>query len=149
MLDAAKQRQSQIQDTETIPNSSVQFVDSQPVTPAVQTVEPHYAFSVTDGNQSTIRVNLGNVDIDMIIDSGASCNVVIDQATWEWLKSRKIKCTSMRTQRQLFSYGSQEPMKVIGKFMASVTVGTHCEDAEFTVVAEKGQALLERDTVNK
>lgn len=77
--------------------------------------------SVTDGNQSTIRVNLGNVDIDMIIDSGASCNV-IDQATWEWLKSRKIKCTSMRTQRQLFSYGSQEPMKVIGTFMASVTV---------------------------
>lgn len=52
----------------------------------------------------------------------------------------------MRTQRQLFSYGSQEPMKVIGTFMAS---GTHCEDAEFTVVAEKGQALLGRDTAIK
>ena len=43
----------------------------------------------------------------------------------------------MRTQRQLYSYDSQEPMKVIGTFMDSVTIGTHCEDAEFTVVAER------------
>lgn len=33
--------------------------------------------------------------------------------------------------------------------MASVTIGTHCEDADFTVVAEKGQVLLGRDTAIK
>ena len=78
------------------PKSSVQFIDSQSVTPSIQTEELHNAFSVIDRKKPKILIILGNVDIDMMMDSGASCNV-IDQATWEWLKSRKIKCTSMRT----------------------------------------------------
>ena len=45
------------------PNSSVHFVDSLSVTSSVQTEELHYAVYGTDGNQPTMRVNLGNVDI--------------------------------------------------------------------------------------
>lgn len=33
--------------------------------------------------------------------------------------------------------------------MACVTFGTHCEEAEFSVMAEKRKALLERETAIK
>lgn len=46
------------------PKSTVHFVDSQSVTSYIQTEKLHYAVYGTDGNQPTIRVNLGNVDIE-------------------------------------------------------------------------------------
>lgn len=107
-----------------------------------------YAFSITNGKQPTINVNLGGVKTEMIIDSGASCNV-IDKVMWEWLKTNKIKCESRKTDKHLYSYGSDTPMKVIGSFCALIEVGKEALKAEFIVVEEKGQALLGRDTAIK
>lgn len=128
-------------------NSHVRFVDT-----AGNQEDDHddeYAFSVTEfSKQPSITVQLGGVSAEMIIDSGASCNV-IDKSTWEILKNKRIQCQSQRSSKRLFSYGSQTPMNVIGTFLATISVGSKSEEAEFIVVEEKGQALLGRETALK
>ena len=49
--------------------------------------EPGYAFTVGDRNEK-IEVTVGGCKLNMIIDSGASTNI-IDKETWEWLKKNK------------------------------------------------------------
>ena len=53
----------------------------------------------------------------MMIDSGASANIV-DEAQWKHLKSKGIKCTSStHVSKPLYRYGSTErSLKVLGKF---------------------------------
>ena len=41
----------------------------------------------------TINVLVGGISVRVLIDSGASTNV-IDKGTWEELKSQKIECKS-------------------------------------------------------
>ena len=81
----------------------------------------------------------------MIVDSGACCNV-IDRKSWEKLKKEKINCVSTKCTKQLYSYGSSQPLKVAGCFVAKVSFKAASFDAEFTVIEEKGEALLGRDT---
>ncbi|XP_065941320.1 uncharacterized protein [Magallana gigas] len=51
------------------------------------------------------------------------------------------------TDKQLFAYGGQEPLKVAGIFTATVKYNqTVIPDVEFVVIDGKGQALLGRDT---
>ncbi len=54
-----------------------------------------YAFAIQDDCRDTDRLNvcLGNVHLRMLVDSGASSNV-IDEKTWEKLKPERIKCHS-------------------------------------------------------
>ena len=91
-------------------------------------------------------VQVGGIPIDMIIDSGASCNVV-DRKLWEHLKRRKIQCMSTCYLHNLYPYGSKEPLQVAGKFTAQVAVGEKLADSvDFTVIEGEGPALLGRDT---
>ena len=56
---------------------------------------------MTDKNEngnSKIMVEIGEVSLNMLIDSGASCNI-IDKETWERLKQMKIKCETSRQER--------------------------------------------------
>ena len=52
--------------------------------------EPAYAFHVPDSSNRgpTIKANLGGVDMQILIDSGATKNLV-DETTWEWLKQNR------------------------------------------------------------
>jgi hypothetical protein len=78
----------------------------------------------------------------MIIDSGATCNI-IDQNLWEHLKLENIRCESTKCKPNVYPYGSEEPLPVLGKFTANVTVGkTSLNNVEFIVIEGSGQALL-------
>ena len=57
----------------------------------------------------------------MVIDSGASTNVV-DKGLWSELKRQKIACESKKCDKKLYAYGSKEPLKVLGTFLASTNV---------------------------
>ena len=63
-----------------------------------------YAFTIVDDKQPIVSVSFGGVD------SGASCNV-IDRQLWESLKQNKVKCVSLSHKKQLYPYGSKEPLK--------------------------------------
>ena len=108
-----------------------------------------YAFTVDSGNiDGMVTVQRGGVSVEVLIDSGASTNV-IDKRTWEELKSQKIKCKSQKCDRKLYAYGCCEPLKVIGCFETTVVLCKSACEAEFVVTEGKGQPLLGRKTATE
>ena len=53
-----------------------------------------YVFVISDYEQSNkLNVCVGGVELEVLVDSGATSNI-IDEATWETLKTKKVKCKS-------------------------------------------------------
>ena len=95
--------------------------------------DPVYAFIIRSTEPERIGVTVGGCQFNMIVDSGASVNIV-DKQTWEWLKKNRIICTSSQTERKLYTYASQAPLEIIATFNCKVSVGYHTTDAEFCVI---------------
>ena len=92
-----------------------------------------------------INMTVGGVVVAMLIDSGASTNV-IDKNMWLKLKLEKIKSVSKKSDKKLYAYGSDKPLKVLGTFSASVKAGQNEVEAEFAVIDGKVAALLGKET---
>lgn len=107
--------------------------------------DPEYAFAVGDRKQEKIEVTVGGCKLNVIVDSGASTNI-IDKQTWEWLKRNKVKCKSTRSDKKLYAYASQTPLDVIGTFSCEISTGKNTINAEFCVIDGKGDPLLGRET---
>ena len=91
---------------------------------------------------------IGGVDVpDVLIDLGASCNVM-GQQTWGLLKQKGIKCESRKSVKELFAYGSIEPLLSLGTFTAEVMQAGFKDGskADFVVVEGDGHTLLGRET---
>ena len=97
-----------------------------------------YAFTVK-GTLKTekVAVFVGGVPVELIIDSGASTNV-IGKCLWENLKKKHIKCTSRRAIKRLYAYGSTTPLTVVGTCTAEVNVAGKHVITKFTAIEEKG-----------
>ena len=114
------------------------------------TEEDYYAFVVKSDNDSSGVVDLcvGGVPVkNVLIDSGATFNIV-DRATWETLKTKRVKCQSRICEKKLFAYGQTKPIEVVGTFKSEIYCeksGEMCVD-EFTVIEGHGKALLGKDT---
>lgn len=108
-----------------------------------------YAFAVNDGKLTgMVKVNIGGVPLKMLIDSGASTNI-IDRKAWEQLKRGKVKCKTQQCAKKLYAYGSKEPLKVLGSFQSKLSVGEVELDDEFVVINGEGQPLLGYDTATR
>ena len=114
---------------------------------------PEYAFTVESPEKQDsglVTLVVGGVELpDVLIDSGATCNL-IGQQTWNMLKKKGIKCESRKTARELYAYGSTEPLPTLGKFTADVVLAdnnsnTGCT-ADFVVIEGEGRTLLDRET---
>ena len=91
-------------------------------------------------------MKVGGLPVTMIIDSGASCNV-IGRNVWKYLKANKVVCVSRKASKKLYAYGSDQPLQVAGTFTAEVSVGERVlSGVEFVVIEKKGHALLGRET---
>ena len=111
--------------------------------------DDEYVFAIAGGDHGDkVVVNIGGVPVEMIIDSGASANV-ISQASWEQLKKYHIKCVSQQNTKKLYAYGAVSPLEVIGAFTADITMGNKCVSAEVTVVKGQGESLLGRETATE
>lgn len=63
-----------------------------------------------------IKVLIGNTPVNFMIDSGSSVNI-LDAVTFGKLKTKyKLQNSSMK----VYTYGSNKPMKMLGKFKADV-----------------------------
>ena len=93
---------------------------------------------------------MGGVILPMIVDSGASCNV-IGRENWEFLKSKNIDCTSSKDRlSKLYAYGSVTPLPIAGTFTTDVKAnGINLYDIHFKVIEGQGQSLLGCDTAMK
>ena len=115
---------------------------------------PDYAFSVEQVNDhkeqrsALVTLVIGGVNVpDVLIDSGASCNVM-GQQTWELLKQKGINCESRKSAKELFAYGGTEPLPTLGTFTADVTLAGfgNGSNADFVVIEGDGRTLLGRET---
>ena len=82
------------------------------------------AFSITEGEHSeVVTVQVGGVDLKMLIDSGANSNI-IDEVTWEQLKVKGVKCDSQAAtpDKKLYLFASCKPLTVKGSFKCTVSV---------------------------
>ena len=109
----------------------------------VEDEEDRYAFTVRNisgaNGDAKIGVTVGGIPVEMMIDSGTTCNI-IEQNLWEYLKSENIKCESTKCHLNVYSYGSEDPLPVLGK--------TNLDDIEFIVMKGCGQALLGQATAS-
>ena len=87
---------------------------------------------------------------NVLIDSGATCNLV-DQGTWETLKSQNVVCTSKASDKTLFAYGQSKPIETLGTFRSVI----YCKDTdrrcvdEFTVIKGEGNSILGKTTAER
>ena len=108
--------------------------------------EDEYAFIVNSATSpEKMDVTIGGAVVEMLIDSGTSTNV-IDKNLWSKLKQDKIKCVSRKSDKKLYSYGSKQPLNVLGTFSALVRIEGKETEAEFVVINGEGVALLGRET---
>ena len=94
---------------------------------------------------------VGGVQLDsVLIDSGASCNV-IGYETWSNLKKKNINCQSTKSAKKLFAYSQKEPIEVAGTFVAEIVCEASGEKSvdEFTVIKGAGKLLLGKSTAEK
>ena len=60
-----------------------------------------------------------------------------------------MKCVSLGRKKQLYTYGTKEPLKTAGCFTATVAVEDVAVEADITVIEGKNQALLGRETATQ
>ena len=93
-------------------------------------------------------MKFGRTEIRMLIYSGASVNI-IDKTAYQ-LISRKIPSIKLQTTRiKLHSYGSDTPIKVMGKFQASVESKHKMTIGTFYVVNKPSGSLLSYETARE
>ena len=79
----------------------------------------YYVFSASDGESNTLPLLIENEPVNVIIDSGATCNLMSEQV---FDKVSKGKLALLKTDRNVYAYGSQEPLKLSGKCMLNICV---------------------------
>lgn len=116
-------------------------------TEAESNKESDYIFYAMGNN--TFSFSVGGVEIPMVIDSGAAANI-ISLSSWAEMKRKGAVVQNMTTKidRPLRCYGSDEPMEMVGSFMASIAGGGNETEAQF-YVAKKGQQCLLGDETAK
>ena len=119
-------------------------------TPPPDEYDNHYAFRVNVGHDSegVLNFNVGGVDLDMLVDSGATTNV-IDESTWVVLKANNIICKSRKSSETLKAYAQSKPLKVKGTFDCDIKSGSHTAHATFSVIKGTGIPLLGRKTATE
>lgn len=93
---------------------------------------------------------IGNVDLPMIIDSGAAANI-ISVPVWEEMKRLGAKVTNMTStvHKDFTTYASNKPMEMVGSFSANVQGGGKQTKATFYVAKEGQQCLLGDQTAKE
>lgn len=118
---------------------------------AVRQIEENkeFAFTVQDEIPSgTVNAKVGGILLNLLIDSGASCNIV-DKITWTYLKQQKIKCQSEVVSKKLYAYGKSEPLDILGKFRTEIQIADRDTVADFYVINGTGKSLLCKDTAQQ
>ena len=109
-----------------------------------------YAFHTTINSVSAddlYQIEVGGVRLNVLPDSGANSNIV-DENTWETLKSKNVKCVSSAStcNKRIYSYANDKPLSVKGTFKCEVKAGKGRSQAEFIVVKGKGVPLIGKKT---
>ena len=89
----------------------------------------------------TLHLMIENEPVNVIIDSGATCNLTSEQM---FDKVSKGKLEWLKTDRKAYAYASQEPLKLSGKCMLNICVPNTQTSfkTEFFVMPGSAETLL-------
>lgn len=111
----------------------------------------NFLFSISDGGE-LIRIKLGGVVLQVLVDSGCKKNIV-DEQSWNYVKANGVKIWNQtkNCDEVFLPYGeNSKPLTLLGKFDTTVSIddaGRILEmDATFYVVKGGQQCLLGRVT---
>ena len=104
-----------------------------------------YVFSASDGESNTLPLMIESEPVKVIIDSGATCNLMSEQV---FDKVSKGKLELLETDRKVYAYASQQPLKLSGKCMLNICVPNTQTSlkAEFFVMPGTADTLLGRSS---
>lgn len=104
-----------------------------------------YTVSETKANLPHASIKVGDSNVKVMIDTGASVNI-IDETTFRRLKCRPslTKCTI-----SIFPYGSRTPLPALGKFTAMVESKSQLTTATFHVLKGNNGSLLGYGTASQ
>ncbi|XP_055640002.1 uncharacterized protein K02A2.6-like isoform X1 [Toxorhynchites rutilus septentrionalis] len=108
----------------------------------------YYAF-YSGNNSNMIKCVVGGINLEMLVDSGAEVNLVSELA-WERLKAEgiRIKSSERGSMHVLKGYASDQPMTILGTFVADIAIEENLAEARFFVI-KSGQRCLLGDTTAK
>ena len=109
--------------------------------------EDEYIWAVTDRHMPETQVNIQGFHIGMLIDSGASCNILSCKAWNQMSVNSDLRLEPCR--KKVYSYGSKDTLPIKGTFVAKVSVDSNqksVENVEFLVVEGDESSLLGRKT---
>ena len=112
--------------------------------------DAEYVFGVGPKSSTpSVDINLhesGEI-FPFFIDTGASVNIV-DEKTY-----KKLGCSLVKSHTNIYAYGSDNPLSVLGKFTTKCAYGDASVNAEFFVVStvdgQKGGNLLSANTAKE
>lgn len=81
-----------------------------------------FAIELSPEDEPEVKLTVGGQEVDMLIDSGASCNV-IDHQLWEQLQSNGINCENQSENRSMRSYATASKVQVEAEFWSEVELG--------------------------
>ncbi|KAF2903689.1 hypothetical protein ILUMI_02484 [Ignelater luminosus] len=97
-----------------------------------------------------IKIYIGGVETSVLIDSGATCNI-LNGNTWNSLKQNKIKCKTELADVKIQGYSQNRNLKVLGKVTAELQIksGRVENNVVFYVIKDGERCLLGRTTAIK
>ena len=104
----------------------------------------YYVFSASDSEANTLTLMIESEPVNVIIDSGATCNLMSKQV---FNPVSKGKLQLLKTDRKVYAYASQEPLKLSGKCMLNICVPDTQKSfkTEFFVMPGSADMLLGRN----
>ena len=90
----------------------------------------------------TTKVTINNCDVDILIDSGATTNI-IDEPTFDQISPTP---TLTESKVNIYPYKADSPLKTLGEFTATVTANNKSSSVKFTLVTGNAGSLLSRYT---
>ncbi|KAK0148839.1 hypothetical protein N1851_010750 [Merluccius polli] len=104
-----------------------------------------YTVSQPKANLPHAKIKVGDCDIKVMLDSGATVNI-IDETTYQRLKYRPPLSKSTVP---IFSYGSRTPLPTVGKFTSLVESKSKFTNATFHVLQGSNGSLLGYNTASQ
>ena len=107
----------------------------------------YYAFCT--GNENKMTFNVESEPLEMIIDSGANCNLMPEIVFRKIQSSHDIDLE--KCDRKVYTYAAEEPLEVSGKCYLNVAVPEtgKANKAEFVIISKAKVTLLGKDTSGK
>ena len=85
--------------------------------------DDEYVYTVGRDKQPICKVTIDGKQVEMLVDSGASVDLIVDKTFRELYKDKK-RATD-KTKRRIFSYGSPMPLSLMGTIQAELCANTN------------------------